>query len=447
MAVPSPLKFHRTGLRSARKLLLLCCVMSLVVLHTSAQQTPPQGKLRLQKIEVSGLQRLNETQLIERSGLEIGQLVDVAALDAAAEQLLATGLFTRLSYRYRTQGGVATVTFEVEEAKKENLIPVVFDNFVWFSEEELARAVKSQLPSFDGTAPETDGAVASITRALAQLLAGRKIPGQIEYISSATQAGTNPKHIFSVAGVRIPICTVQYPGTSAVAEAELISSSKPVMNADYSQEFMQGFVEGTLKPLYRQRGHLRVRFKEPRATAAAGTDKCANGASVVVPVEEGPAYSWERAEWTGNAALSAAELDAAFGMKTGELADGLKIDKSLMAVAKAYGRKGYLFLRLKPDAQFADATRRVTYRFDVNEGEQFRMGTLNLKGLSAADTNRLKAMWKLQPGDVYDAYYPEEFMQKALPQIWRPGMKRPDIEFSVKPDRQKLTADVTIDFK
>lgn len=447
MAFSSLLKIHSVGVRrSARKLSLLC-VVSFVALQAVAQQAPPAGKMRLEKVEVSGLKRLSEEEVVGRSGLETGQLVDVAALDAAAEQLIGTGLFTRLSYRYRTQGEAATVLFEVEEAKRESNIPVVFDNFVWFSEEEIARAVKTQLPSFDGTAPETDGAVASITRALAQLLRERKIPAQVEYTSSASVAGTDAKHIFSASGVRVPVCAVQYPGAEALAEKELISNSKPVLNADYSREFMQGFAEGTLKPLYRQRGHLRVNFKQPSATLAAETDKCKGGASVAVPVEEGPAYSWERAEWEGNSALSAAELDAVFGMKAGELADGLKIDKSLVALAKAYGRRGYLFLRLKPDAQFADATRRVTYRINVREGDQFRMGTLDIKGLPAADTNRLKAMWKLRAGDVYDAHYSEEFMQKALPLILRPGTRPPHIDFSVKPDRQKLTADVTINFK
>jgi outer membrane protein insertion porin family len=449
MLSPSLLKFQGVGVLPMRKFLLLLGLMSSVALHAGAQQAPPAvGKMRLQKIEISGLKRMSEEQLIEQSGLETGQLVDAAVLDAAAERLLGTGLFTRLSYRYRTQGEAATVTFEVEEAKKESNIPVVFDNFIWFSEEELSRAVKSQLPSFDGTAPETDGAVASIKRALAQLLGERKIAAQVEYISSASVAGTDAKHIFSAGGIRIPICAVQYPGAAAVTESELISSSKPVLNADYSQEFMHGFADSTLKPLYRQRGHLRVNFKQPRAmVATTGTDKCTNGASVAVPVEEGLAYSWERAAWEGNTALSAAELDAAFGMKTGELADGLKIDKSLMAVAKAYGRRGYLFLRLKPDVEFADAARRVTYRINVREGDQFRMGALNITGLAAADANRLKAMWKLQTGDVYDALYLDDFMKKALPQILRPGIRPPQIDFSIKPDRQKLTADVTINFK
>jgi outer membrane protein assembly factor BamA len=102
---------------------------------------------------------------------------------------------------------------------------------------------------------------------------------------------------------------------------------------------------------------------------------------------------------------------------------------------------------LKPDIEFADANQRVTYRINIKEGDQYRMGTLNINGLPAADTNRLKAMWKLQTGDVYDTHYSEEFMRLALPQILRPGTRPPQIDFSVKPDRQKLTADVTIDFK
>ena len=155
--------------------------------------------MRLQKIEVSGLKRMSEAQLIERSGLETGQPVDVPALDAAAERLLGTGLFTRLSYRYRTQGDAATVTFEVEEAKRESNIPVVFDNFIWFSEEELSRAVKKQLPSFDGSAPETDGAVASITRASSSALSA----------PTRRAASRNPSSITatrSAVGSRRPVC-------------------------------------------------------------------------------------------------------------------------------------------------------------------------------------------------------------------------------------------------
>ncbi|MCA1565160.1 MAG: hypothetical protein LC803_05910 [Acidobacteria bacterium] len=450
MALWLSLKVRRSrSLRAAQGFALLLIMWSLA--GALYAQEVPAGQMRLSKIEVSGLQRVTEARVVEASGLEVGQQVDVAALDAAAERLLATGLFTKLGYRYRTKGVEAVVTFEVEESKAERNMPVVFDNFVWFTDEELARAVREELPAFDGNAPESSGAVAAVTRALERLLRARKIAGQVDYMPSADMAGGNAKHVFSVKGVSIPICTLQFPGASAIAEKELVGNSTPLLKADYSREFVEGFAEATLKPLYWQRGHLRANFGRPGATIAAanttaGADHCKGGASVSVPVEEGAAYSWEQAVWAGNAALTAAELDAALGMKTGEIADGLKINKALREVREAYGRKGYIFLSLKPRQEFADETRRVTYGFDIKEGAQFRMGTLAVTGLAAADANRLKEKWTLRAGDVYDASYVDEFLKKNLMTVARPGTLQ-QIETSVKPDRQKLIVDVTLNFK
>lgn len=447
MGVPlSPEVRRRCLLRVARGVVLLLTVWSAGGVSVAEAQQAPAGQMRLVKIEVSGLQRVTEGQVIEASGLEIGQGVDVAALDAAAERLIATGLFTKLSYRYRTKGVEALVTFVVEESKAERNIPVVFDNFVWFTDEELSRAVRNELPTFDGTAPESSGAVASITRALERLLRERKIAGEVDYMPSADMAGGNAKHVLSVKGVNVPICALQFPGASAITEKELVVNSSPILKANYSREFVEGFAEATLKPLYWQRGHLRANFKSPGATIAAGAENCKDGASVSVPVEEGLAYSWEQAVWAGNTALTAAELDAALGMKTGEIADGLKISQALREVREAYGRKGYIFLSLKPQQEFADETRRVTYKFDVKEGSQFRMGTLAVNGLAAADAKRLKEKWTLRSGDVYNASYVDEFLKKNLMAVARPGMMQ-KIETSVKPDRQKLIVDVTLDFK
>jgi len=66
------------------------------------------------------------------SGLKIGQAIDQSILDAAAGELLKSGLFRKLSYRVRSSnpGNQATVTFELEESAVS--LPVVFENFVWF---------------------------------------------------------------------------------------------------------------------------------------------------------------------------------------------------------------------------------------------------------------------------------------------------------------------------
>ncbi|MFL6229846.1 MAG: POTRA domain-containing protein, partial [Pyrinomonadaceae bacterium] len=374
--------------------------------------------------------------------------LEVGMLDAAAERLLASGLVAKLGYKLRERGGEAVVTFEVTEAAAGGGLPVVFDNFVWLTPEEIAQAVRRDVPAFDGTAPDSGTVIEAIRRSLERLLAERKIAGQVEYLPSAKESGGDRKHVFTVTGVKLPVCAAHFPGASGVAEKELIAAAQTTLfGNDYSREFVSNFADVALRELYHERGYLRVEFDEPHA-ALAGDAACgAGGVTFTLPVREGSAYNWGGAAWSGNAAMSPAELDAALGMKPGELANGKKIDKALLSVARAYGRKGYLVARLNPARDFADEARTVAYRFEVQEGPQYHMGELKLLGLPDADAERLRAKWKLQPGDVYDAGYAQEFMSVAMRELVKPGGKPLRVETATNPNAAKLTADVTITFR
>jgi outer membrane protein insertion porin family len=301
------------------------------------------------------------------------------------------------------------------------------------------------MPTFDGTAPELGAAIDSITRGLERLLKERKIQGQVEYTPGEDLSG-KLEHIFSVKGLNIPVCTIHFPGASNVQESELIKTSKPLLNNPYSRKFVAEFAKTNLIPLYRQRGHLRASFQPPLPKLEAGADSnCRDGVAVTLPVEEGLAYNWDKAEWEGNQALTVEELGQSLGMKSGELADGLKIDSGLGSVRGAYGKKGFIVARLKPTPAFDDPARRVTYRINVNEGAQYHMGTLTITGLDEGDTRRLQQLWKMKPGDVYDDSYLRDFIKEVVLRGRVGGSKK--VSSGYKPDRQKLIVDVTIDFK
>jgi outer membrane protein insertion porin family len=192
---------------------------------------------------------------------------------------------------------------------------------------------------------------------------------------------------------------------------------------------------------------LRVKFGEPAARLASGGAGCgANAVAVSIPVEEGLQYDWGGATWSGDAALAPAELDAALGLKAGEVANELKIEKSLREVERAYGRKGYLTAAIRPAQDFDDATRRVTYRFDVREGPRYRMGALNIEGLNETEAARVRALWQLKPGEIFDQSYAAGFAQKAIAGIITPG-RRVGAGANIKPNAQAQTADVTITFR
>lgn len=424
---------------------VLWFTLFLIVPWVQAQQTPTVGRLRLSKIEFTGLKRHSQEEAIAASGLQIGQPVDAFTLEVAAQRLFDSGLFKKLSYRYRTIGDKAVVTFQTEE-ENGAMAPVVFDNFVWFTDEELQSAVAHQIPSFKGMA--NDSATNGITKALQQLLQDRKMPGQVEYAPYGDLSGGNVEHVFSVEGVSLPVCTLHFSGATADHESDLIKRSKPLMATDYKRSFARLFATVNLIPVYREWGHLRARFGVPTAKLESDTPSgCKSGVSVTLPVEEGPLYFWGKAEWSGNAALSNPELERALKMKTGDTANILKIDKGLASVQEAYGKQGYLTARIKGTPVFADASQSVTYQIEIEEGPQYHMGMLSIIGLSEDRTIELKRKWKLQPGSVYDDSYIHEFIKKDLVldanETASSGSITPEFHFN----REKFIVDVTITLK
>lgn len=429
---------------------ILRAIILLVILSALASLSWAQQRDRLTRIEVLGLKRIPPAQVIAASELKIGETVDSGDLDAAAARLMQSGLFKKLTYRVRGKAGQVTVTFEVEEANRN--LPVVFENFVWFTDDVLADAIRNDIPFFNGTAPESGDATEKITQALQRLLNEKKIPGRVEVMPYTDLAKGKQEFLFTVRGAKIPVCALRFPGSEAVPEAELIRASASLLNSDFSRKDIAGFANYSLFPLYRRLGRLRAQFQVATPALADNLPNCSSGVIVSVPVDEGDVYSWAAAEWTGNQSLSADELSAALGMKTGEIADGNKIDAGLKEVRKAYARKGYIAIRTNETYEFDGSAHWVRYRFAIQEGRQYRMGNLTINGLAPDLTQELKESWTLAAGAVFDQSYVDEFRLNALPkfigtQMQRSLAFRATAETVTRPDAQKLTVDVIITFK
>jgi outer membrane protein insertion porin family len=455
VALIAPRRFvfrRRTAARVVARALLVAIFAGLAVC-SNAQSQQPQGQaqtLKLDRIEFKGLEKVKESDAIEKSGLQAGQSVTVDEVDAAANRLLASGLFQNLSYEIKGKTDKAVVTFTVVEPK--GGLPVAFDNFIWFTDDELNAAVKTKYPGFDGTAPEAGTVTEQIKQALQDLLNAHKIEGTVEYNLSSDVTNKKVWHLYSVKGPGLRVCKINYVGARAIPEEMLVQKSGGIFDNEYSREFVSGFVETNLLPLYREQGYLRAAFSPPKARPD-GTADCEKGVGLTFYVDEGAVYVWGSDSWEGNTSLTAQELDAALGMKPREIANVVKIEKGLRAVRKAYGRKGYLDAAVRASQNFDDEARSVSFHFKVAEGEQYRMGELAINGLNEVDANNLRGRWRLLHGDAFDEGYPDEFFKKVMPEFMKDsvhaGRPLPPLKAGVKmtPDRDKHLVDVTLDFK
>jgi len=428
---------------SKRFALALSCLW----LFSVASPTMSQGARRIARIEFEGLRSLTPENVTAMTGLKVGDSFSVDSLDAAAQHLVDSGLFKNVGYRTRTAGASVTVVFQVEEAKSNNS-PVVFDNFIWFSDEELNTTVKRVLPSFAGSVPDTGNSTELIRQSLQDLLTAHKHPGTVEY--SLTETG----HVYRIGGISLPLCTLHFPGAHDVSEEKLGATMMSQTDANYSRQAAAAFPQYGLYPLYYELGHLRATFDAPVAKPDT-SGKCENGVDLTIAVTEGLVYSWASTQWSGNQVLTPTQLDAALGMKNGEVANGKKFDKGKYEVEKAYGKQGHILAHLTPTPQFDDSTKQVTFQIAVNEGPQFHMGTIDFKGFADTDRSALIESWRLKPGDVYDESYLDRFyredgravLSRILPQR-RGAENRPaSLDARPKVNRNSLTVDLTIELK
>jgi outer membrane protein assembly factor BamA len=428
-------------LARAPLLLAIALLMSCVTISFG------QAGRKIARIDTEGLQALSRENVIAMTELKVGDPFSVEAVDAAAQRLIDSGLFKNVGYRTRTTGVAVTITFQLEELKS-NTSPVIFDNFIWFSDEELTTVVKSVLPSFTGSIPDTGKSAEMIRQALQTLIVDRKLAGTVEY--TLTDTG----HLFRVGGFPLNICTLHFPGSQTVPERKLIETTKSSTDLNYSRQAAMTFPKYGLFPLYREVGHLKATFGAPVAKPDA-TPGCEGGVDLTISVNEGLAYSWAKADWRGNQIFSPNDLENALGMKIGEVANGKKFDKGLKDVERLYGTKGRIDARFNAEPDFDDAAQRVTFRIGVTEGPEYRMGAVEFKGFSEEDTEALKQKWQLGVGAIYDESYSGRFLREDGAQVFSriirsrqaQGKPVPNVTVNGKPNRQALTVDVTIEIK
>jgi outer membrane protein insertion porin family len=169
---------------------------------------------------------------------------------------------------------------------------------------------------------------------------------------------------------------------------------------------------------------------------------------VHVQIDAGAEYSWGGVTWTGNSALSAAELNGLVTYKPGDPTNGTKIQALWNGVTDAYGHKGYLDAVVDPEPRFDDAAHRVNYVVVVVEGPQYKMGNLVLSGLSLEGEKRIRNAWALAPGVVFDQTFFDQFIDSGAKNSFTGIPYQYDrIDHFLDKDPTAGTVNVMLDFK
>jgi outer membrane protein assembly factor BamA len=101
--------------------------------------------------------------------------------------------------------------------------------------------------------------------------------------------------------------------------------------------------------------------------------------------------------------------------------------------------------QIKAEPHLDDAKSTVQYNVIVVEGDQYKMGELEILGLDTQAKAKMEAAWTLRQGEPYNADYLKKFLSDTG-QLLPRGVQW-DVSTHATPDAKDKTVDVEIHFK
>jgi len=435
-----------------RPLLPIFLLVSLLSLAEGGRAQAPSGaatrpmpatSYKLISVKVTGSKRFSSEDIAAASGLPMGTVAREEDFRKAARQLGESGAFNDIAFTYTYSSAGTKLEFKVTDADK--FVPVGFTDFVWYSDEELRHRLHERIPLFNGEVPTTGRLIEQVSDVLQAMLVENAVPGIVEYLRNTGKTGQTESIDYNVAGVSIRIHHLEFPGAGAGELTALDDAAEKLIDREYSRAYMNSFIERSVLPVFREHGYLKANCgppqpkvvklatSEPRSSAQPPTY-----VDVTFAVTPGIQYKLTGWQWSGNKAISADELQPLLRAKVGQPANMVQLENDLRAVQEFYGSRGYILAAVKVNAEF-DSAGTVAYRLEVTEDSLFHMGELEFRGIDNNLTARLKAAWKLRPGDVYDATYLKQYLPQAR------KLLPANLDWEVIPHVTALARDKTVD--
>lgn len=404
-----------------RVVLIAILIATAFAYPASAQKSfaqAPASQRQLTSIKVTGNKRFSEAAIIAASGLQTGTVVTEDDFKKAATRLGAFGILSDVSYTYSFSSAGTKLELQVTEAAK--FVPVRFEDFVWFSDEDLLKRIQERAPLFNGELPLTGRLADQVSDVLQALLVENSIPGHVEYERAGKPDGPVDSIVYKVSDVLIQIRDINFVGAAEADIPALKAASQRLHDTEYSRSVLSALVQHQLTPVYLARGYLKATFGEPQTKVvkkpSAESDEGPRNLTIVdvtFPVVPGDQYKLKGLEWSGNHEFPTETLQKMVRAPTGEPANTVRLSDNLKDIQKLYGSRGYVTTTIKADADFDDAAKTAVIRLDVKEGPVFHMGDLEFRGLDNSLEAKLRNLWKIRQGEVFDATYLSEYLPAA----------------------------------
>lgn len=171
-------------------------------------------------------------------------------------------------------------------------------------------------------------------------------------------------------------------------------------------------------------------------------------------IEEGNKVKIKEVTITGNKAVKAKKIKKVmktrkwwlFSFITGSgVYEKEKIKQDIERIRQFYHSKGYIFVAIsKPEIELSDDREKLFLTISISEGDQYRVGDLEIKGNNVFSTASLFETMKLSSGQVFNRTALRKDIDNIIDLYMEKGYARADINPIVNVNEEEKTAHLTL---
>ncbi len=433
----------------------------------------------VENVDIQGNRRLRDDDLLYYIKTRSGDVYDPAALERDLKELLSLNFFDKTATRVITTEGVrggVNVIFEVRE------LPIIrdlqFTGSKAITESDILKKFREERVGISKESVYDPVKARGGVRILRELLASKGYPNAKINIKEEEVSATSIALTFEVEqGNRSRIIEIDFEGNENFKDSELRSQLTLVQATGLIARFKGQDILDLRKLQYdlgknvlaymRSKGYFQARLGEPEVVGLGvkRTDFIPlitlplpllsskdDTLKIIVPVTEGRIFRVGELKVEGNSIFSEQQILAYIGLKTGEIANGKRLQDAVYEdMKKVYGGQGFVLFNAEYEPEFKDNPANpkegiVDIKIIIDEGKQFTLRRLEFTGNTFTRDRVMRREFLINEGDIYNQNYLDISVARLnQTQYFDPIDKEQDVE--IRTDEEQGDVDLIVKIK
>jgi len=366
---------------------------------------------QIRNITLTGLITARESYLLNSSGLEIGETIQIPGeeISSAIRQIYRTGIFSDVQISYERVGtDEVIINIQVEEEPRLERYEITG---VKRSQRRDLREQLNLLRGFAVTNSIREQALITIRRFFREK---GYWDTDIEIREELSDDGRNRlRLVFEIdAGERTKVREINFEGNEQFDDKKLRKEFDTIKQDRWwrifkrhvytEEEFEEG--KSNILQFYRDNGYRDVRIVEDSVYVDDWRRK--EGVYFDIELHEGPQYRIRNLEWDGNTVYTDEQLTNFFQFQKGDVFnetrfyENLEFSQDETDITSLYNNIGYLFFQVNPDIQIVEGDS-LDVTFEIIEDEIATIRRVSFSGNTKTHDDVVRRTLRTVPGNTY----------------------------------------------